>query len=478
MKKEAIEKLRKFIEENPPLDKDGEPRWWVKSSWKENLDKEVPEWRELLKSEETWREIKGVRPRRDYDDLLKVILEFAPSEILKEYLTSEDSEERRVAYDLLIEHNARKLTTELWKVLDRDTKIWLISKIFERVSADFHSGILKEIDILLHDPEYFFERYRRRDRNFPFFLYPTFSTYSLMDMLVKMNKRLFDPQWIKLKETVRAANDSSSFQLIEKLEQEFMDRVDRLFFLYKSLLKDKHGPESKNVMFDVSLLLDIKHAKRAFRFMEEHEGEFMFFISASFYEALQNGRISKLVKFFGDDADIEPEELLKLLERYRHLYTLFGFPHESYERDSYHEKYRDFYESLKEEVEDRDIRDIIFEEWVFLQEFSWIVARTKNVFEAFKKAGAVSLEVSKKAFYNAIDKLVRRSLGKMEGELTIAEKLRGLGKWIGRGVVFAGTSLALLSLSKEQKSEAFGLSILSYLASDGLFVLIDPEEIA
>ena len=65
----------------------------------------------------------------------------------------------------------------------------------------------------------------------------------------------------------------------------------------------------------------------------------------------------------------------------------------------------------------------------------------------------------------------------MEGELTTAEKLRGLGKWIGRGLFFIGTSLALLSVPKSQTIEAGKLAALSYLGSEGLFVLIDPEEI-
>jgi len=36
-----------------------------------------------LKDEDVWEEIRKIRPRSDYDDLLRVILAFAPDKVLK-----------------------------------------------------------------------------------------------------------------------------------------------------------------------------------------------------------------------------------------------------------------------------------------------------------------------------------------------------------------------------------------------------------
>lgn len=158
--KEELKKLQEFIRINPPLDEEGEPEWWSKRDWTEQLDTLISNWRELLKNPKVWRQIKGIRPKRDYDDLLEVILKYAPPEILKEYLKSDDSTERKSAYEILIEDNAQKLTVDLWKTLDADTKIWLISKIADRVIEKDYPRFLKELEILIHDPEYFIEKWR------------------------------------------------------------------------------------------------------------------------------------------------------------------------------------------------------------------------------------------------------------------------------------------------------------------------------
>lgn len=45
---------------------------------------------------------------------------------------------------------------------------------------------------------------------------------------------------------------------------------------------------------------------------------------------------------------------------------------------------------------------------MFLQEFSWIVAKSKKAFEKFKEAGAITVEFSEKI----MDKIVKKTLKK------------------------------------------------------------------
>jgi len=67
--KNDVEKLKDFIKTNPPLDE----KWYV-SYWEKNLDELLPNWKDLLKNPDVWKKIEGIKPRRDYDGLLGVIL--------------------------------------------------------------------------------------------------------------------------------------------------------------------------------------------------------------------------------------------------------------------------------------------------------------------------------------------------------------------------------------------------------------------
>ena len=475
MEEKIIKKLKEFIKDNPPLDKEGKPKWWSKIEWEENLSKEIPNWKDLLKSVDVWKEIRGVRPRRDYDDLLTVILKYAPPEILKEYLTSDDLEEREVAYKILTQDNGEKLTSSFWKLLDYDTKIWLISKIFEEVITIKRPYLrfLKELEELLYEPDYFFERLRRRYKFAPW-VQPHIITlafiYAVLYEYEKLN--ILHPLWIKLKATIEKSNDLVSMKKIEEIEHKterkarlIIDKLKALFPVFQYIFQYKYPSVSKNVLFDPSLLLDSEKARKVFSFMKEYYGDFNFFIPASFYNILkENINLNKIARFFEQERSISSWELLKLLEEHERYYTIFEIPKEFYK-----EKYWYFYESLREEVEDKILLEILFEEWVFLQEFSWIVAKSKKTFEKFKEAGAVVIEISKNALDTIIEKLSRYKLNKRDDEaLSTIEKLRGLGKWIAHGgITVIGASFINPMLG----------TLLGYIIGEGLFVLIDPQEI-
>ncbi len=103
----------------------------------------------------------------------------------------------------------------------------------------------------------------------------------------------------------------------------------------------------------------------------------------------------------------------------------------------------------------------ILQEWIFLQEQSWIVAETRGVFDQIKKAGIECLELGKKA----LDKIVRKTRGKEEEELiTPLDRLITLGKWVaaGGGAVAAG-GIAL--------PPALAITV---AISPSFFVLVDP----
>ena len=458
--KKIIWKLKKFIEENPPLDEEGKPKCWSESNWEENLTKEIPNWMNILKNINIWKEIKGVKPKRNYDCLLNVILQYAPPEILKDYLTSDNPEERKSAYRILIEDNAKRLTVALWQLLNTDTKIWLISKISDEVLKRSYPRFLENLHIFIHHPEYFFERLRRRYKIVPL-IYQHVISLAFIEAIFNEELKTLHPLWLKLKATVEEASDLSSWKRIEEIEHNFKERIQRIAEKVKSIFsifEHQYVFPSKNVLFDPSLLLDYKKAQKALNFMKEYREEFNFFISSSFINALKSDRWHNIARFFECAEDIPPQKIVGMLEEYSQYYTLFEAP--KYIYYVYKEKYRYFLNNLYRKIEDWNLVRILFEEWIFLQEYSWIVAKSKKTFEKFKEAGAITIEFSEKA----IDKIVKRTLKKKNDEfVNTFDKLRALGKWIAVGGASATSFM-----------NPYIATLVGFSA--GIFLLLDPED--
>ncbi len=456
-KKKLIILLKDFIRNNPPLDKDGKPTWWSTENWLEHLDNLIPNWRELLNYPEAWEEIKGIKPRRNYDNLLKIILRYAPPEKLIEYLESEDVIEYNCAYKILIEDNAKKLTSHLWKLLKTDTKIWLISKIVDEVFEGSCLKFLRKMDVL-HDPKSFFERITRQ--GYILWIYPYIIPLLVTETIFCEEMVILHPLWIRVKSVIEQANDLFSMRKIEELERKFKELFQRTFAGLQPLLQcsflGKDSPVSKNVLFDPSLLLDDRKIIKTLNFMKMYHGKFNFFILSSFYRILRSNdtKSFKVMAFFEYKEKIYPEEILRMLDRFKRYFTLFEIP-----LGPYREKYSLFYKNLSKEIEDHYLAEILFEEWIFLQEFSWIVAESKKTFEKFKEAGAVAIELYEKA----VDKLIRRTLKKKDDDfINTFDKLRALGKWIAVG------SSSATSLLNPLVATFVSLGT-------GIFLLLDPK---
>jgi hypothetical protein len=130
------------------------------------------------------------------------------------------------------------------------------------------------------------------------------------------------------------------------------------------------------------------------------------------------------------------------------------------------EEYEDFFQLLPQAMNGLELvppydglRDSILQEWIFLQERSWIVARVRKAFDVMKAAGMVYVEVGKKA----LDEVVRKTRRLEEDEvITTLDRLKTLGEWVavGGGAVAAGTFPPALAII--------------VALSPRLFALIDP----
>jgi len=104
--------------------------------------------------------------------------------------------------------------------------------------------------------------------------------------------------------------------------------------------------------------------------------------------------------------------------------------------------------------------EMVFQEWIFLQERSWIVSRSRELFTRMEHAGAVCLDLGTSALNKAARKIRKKD---EEEALTLADKLLALGKFVavGGGAVAAGVSLPP------------SLAIM-FALSQGVFTLLDP----
>jgi hypothetical protein len=443
---DEIKKLENFIKNNPPVN-----TFWSSSDWKEKLFESIPGWKELLENPEVWKKIKGINPRRYYDSLLEVILPYAPDSILIEYLKSPDEIERKEGFGVLIKDNGRRLTADFWKSLDEDMRICIISNIIGKIQ-ERGPKFVRDLDIFLHDPQHFFERLERRE--YLQYTFPNLFPFALAELVFYEDIDSYS-LWVNLKATVKQCNDLLSMKKIEEYEQKIKDKFQRIIELLKPC---QHPFVSKNVMFDPSILLDSEKAQKTFNFMRENSKEFNFFISRQFYNFLKEyGENHKqmITGFFGYEKEISPGKLLGMIEEHGEYFTFFEVPNEVYVK-----KYSYFYENLLTEVENKQLIKILFEEWVFLQEFSWIVAKSKNIFEKFKESGAVVVEFSEKA----VDKIVKKTLKKQDDDfITTFDRLSALGKWIAVGGSSATSFL----------SPSVG-TLIGF--STGIFLLLDPDD--
>jgi len=183
------------------------------------------------------------------------------------------------------------------------------------------------------------------------------------------------------------------------------------------------------------------HPEQVYRFIRETEAVASTFQvkaehrekHAEFYDSLR-GTAQPLLDTFDEgmetfDKDVEP----------------FGKGRKSFNED---------WETFEE-----DIINILFEEWVFLQEHSWIVSRIKKPFTRFMAAGGVCLQFGRRA----TDLILRRSLHRQGDELlTKVDILCAFGKWIAVG----GPSI--LGIMADPL-----FSLLS--VPGGFFMLFDPD---
>lgn len=226
---------------------------------------------------------------------------------------------------------------------------------------------------------------------------------------------------------------------------------------------------ANNVLIDPSLILVRNSITNTFNLIRESSNigeKFRFYYPRSFQRLIRKEepyeRISG-VKFFLHGAyHSDIRELNTLMKEFSNIIYEFVPSLEQTER------YGHVYEMLSEELEyrgelaDLELLDILFEEWIFLQEYSWVVSRIKKPFNRLTASGAICIQFGRRT----VDILTNRTLRREHDEfISIVDRLRAFGKWIAVGGATAASRLIIPDWT--------GITVPGMI---GIMLLIDPEK--
>jgi hypothetical protein len=170
----------------------------------------------------------------------------------------------------------------------------------------------------------------------------------------------------------------------------------------------------------------------------------------------------KLSEYFLFNAyPAEPVEIRTQLQENSNILSGFEAKNQDIKRHS--EIYKNLREDLSylEEPFGEYTLGILMEEWVFLQEQSWVVSRIKKPFNRFIDAGSVCLQFGGRA----ADRVINRTLKRRSSELVSkVDRLRAFGKWIAVG---GPSVLGILNTP---------LIAVVALFIAGFFLLFDPSD--
>lgn len=193
---------------------------------------------------------------------------------------------------------------------------------------------------------------------------------------------------------------------------------------------------SNSIMLDPSLIIAQNSIQKTFRTMrsiKKQDPLLKFYYPASLLRMINDRTFSqeKIGKYFLFNAyPAKPNEIGMQLKENSNI--LLGFEVTGQDIDKHSEIYNNLREDLfyLEEMFGKYTLEILIEEWIFLQEQSWVVSRIKKPFTRFVDAGSLCLQFGGRA----VDTMINRTLKRRSDELlNRVDRLRAFGKWIAVG---------------------------------------------
>jgi hypothetical protein len=111
------------------------------------------------------------------------------------------------------------------------------------------------------------------------------------------------------------------------------------------------------------------------------------------------------------------------------------------------------------------VGEILYQEWLFLQSHSWLVASRKWVFGQFIRAGGVAVEVGRRAYERARSELP---------QLLTRQGIKRNVRWVAKSSAAFAVTSALGVGGLEHALFGGGVGLAADAALKRVFVLIDP----
>lgn len=208
------------------------------------------------------------------------------------------------------------------------------------------------------------------------------------------------------------------------------------------------------LMFDPSSLLHQAALAQVVELARETGAGHPLFVAASFIRALNEpDLLPSVLRYFGRRVEqTSPQDILAMT-RAAGLQVYTAAPAPSRQQDPIAERL------IRQR--DRGVRDILLEEWSFLTGQSWVAARTKKAFDAFRRAGAIVMDFSGQKLDGVVARTLRHDRLPAPPALTQRDRLRAAAKWVAAG------GAPVLPLVDPILGAAAGAGI-------GVFFLFDP----
>lgn len=216
-----------------------------------------------------------------------------------------------------------------------------------------------------------------------------------------------------------------------------------------------------DAILDPSVISDRHRLEIFFRLAEKHAKEVEIYIP-SFFFRLKNmteeekrsvGRFFKLPGRRGIDFGFfQDVDLGKL----RNVRSAPDF-------EMRYQKHSEFLENLRIEVPDPAVYEILAEEWVFMNEYSYIVASIKRGFEKFLRAGASYLIIGKKGMDLALSLAVN---GPNKNPIGAPLNAFSIFRAVAKYVAAAGSSIGTTVIPN---GVGIGVAI-----GSAIFLIMDP----
>ena len=212
----GLDDLIDFIKNNPPGGS-----YWSSSDWEKNLTRSIPNWRDIIaeayKDPLKRKSIENTRPKRDYDNLCKILVQSIGVELAKRWFYSDvDDQKKAVKKEWWESDGWLNNNTHLWSEFDSNMKNEVLTKKFTSYPGEPFKSFKNwrdDFKILWHN----FLKLMRRDKPNWVDLMQTWEKFWIPKFPIPHTDYIPSPQIEKLRNIIEQASDMEYLAKIDEM---------------------------------------------------------------------------------------------------------------------------------------------------------------------------------------------------------------------------------------------------------------------